>query len=140
MFDTLRRRRAAGPPLAVDIAPLIDIMFILLIFFLVSASFVPDAGIAVRRPEAAHASALPPESLRVSIAASGGVYVDAQAVELPVLTARAEAFLSREPEGAVVLIPDETLSAGRLVAVMDSVRAAGVSNIVVAARPRERQP
>jgi biopolymer transport protein ExbD len=119
--------------MAVDIAPLIDIVFILLIFFLVTTTFVKQTGIEVERPRASHAEALTPRSLRISIAPGGAIYTEGQQVSLRQLRQRVGRFLETEAEGSVIVLPDRRVPSGRLVEVMDAAKAAGAQDVAVAA-------
>ncbi|MGE0433717.1 MAG: MotA/TolQ/ExbB proton channel family protein [Planctomycetota bacterium] len=135
MFQSVTRRRHDTPPAVVDIAPLIDVVFILLIFFLVTTTFITDQGIDVSRPDARTATALPDASLRLSIGASGTVYVDGESLPLAAVADRVAQFLRGEPSGSVIVIPDRDVSAGRLVAVIDAARAGGARHVSIAATP-----
>jgi biopolymer transport protein ExbD len=117
-------------------APLIDMVFILLIFFLVTTSFVRETGVEVDRPQAAAGQPIDSQSMRISIAASGAVYTEGERVELPVLAEKVRQFLVRERNPSVVIIPDTNVSAGRLVEVMDVAKLAGVKNVAVATREK----
>jgi len=133
MFSSVQARRKQDRAAAVvDIAPLIDIVFILLIFFLVTTTFVQDTGVEVNRPESVTAARVEPTSLRISIAASGAVYTEGEQVNLGVLTSRVERFVGREREHAVLMIPDASVTSGRLVEVMDAVRRGGAQSISIA--------
>lgn len=136
MFRSVQNRdQAAGPP--IDIAPLIDVVFILLLFFLVSATFARDAGVEVTRPEAAMTQMLEPRALRISVTASGDVYTDGARVSLAELRSKVGEFVARQTRPSVVVIPDADVPAGRLVEVMDAARLAGATDIAVAASRKE---
>jgi biopolymer transport protein ExbD len=134
MFQSVRSKRREDNTAAVDIAPLIDIVFILLIFFLVTTTFVREQGIEVVRPRAAFASALQPESMRVHITAGGDVYVDGQPTGTEQVAERVRSFLGRHPDAPVVVVPDETVSSRRLVEVMDEAKSGGARDIAIATR------
>jgi len=137
MFQSVQpRRRERESAAAVDIAPLIDIVFILLIFFLVTTTFVRDRGIAVTRPAATHAQALPPEALRVHLTAAGRIFVDGTATDEAQVAARVRTFLNRHPDAAVTIVPDEQATSKQLVDLMDEVKAGGATDIAVATRRR----
>ena len=140
MFRTVHRRRNQRSSMAIDIAPLIDIVFILLIFFLVSTSFLRDAGIDVNRPEATHSRALESTSLRIAITASGNAYAEGRTVADEEIRQLVQEFLSQKADGTVILVPDVALPSGRLVAVMDTVKGAGAMTVAVAtANPEANQ-
>ncbi|MFQ5843876.1 MAG: ExbD/TolR family protein [Planctomycetota bacterium] len=140
MFTSVQRRGngAAGAP-QVNLAPLMDLVFILLIFFLVTATFVRDTGITVERPRAAWSDSLDARSLRVGIAAGGAVYVEGQRTDLGALRERIARFVTDERDGSVVLIPDRKTPSGRLVEVMDTAKLAGARELAVATRRKERR-
>lgn len=133
MFQSTRKRDDGSGGGAVDIAPLIDIVFILLIFFLVTTTFVQQTGMEVERPRATHAQSLATQSMRISIAPSGRVYTQGRQVSLEALRSRVGQFLDRQRDGAVIVIPDRRVPSGRLVEVMDAAKAGGAENVAVAA-------
>lgn len=133
MFESMQRRSGGPDEAGVDLAPLIDVVFILLIFFLVTATFDPDVGVDVERPEAASARDVAPTALRVVIAPSGATYVDGRAASLDRISADVVRASAGEPV-SVLLVPDRTVPSGRLVEVMDAVRLAGAASVTVATR------
>jgi biopolymer transport protein ExbD len=136
MFRSVQNRDQSNGVL-VDIAPLIDVMFILLLFFLVSSTFVRDTGVSVTRPQASMSQSLEPTSMRVSVTASGDVYAEGSQVSLDELRAKIAAFVAREKRRAVVVIPDVEVSAGRLVEVMDAAKLAGAEDVALATARKE---
>jgi biopolymer transport protein ExbD len=137
MFVSMRRSRARATAPTVNLAPLMDLVFILLIFFVVTATFTRDTGIRVERPQASFTDGLDPLSLRVAITASGAVYVEGRRMELDTLRDRIARLVAQDPEAAVILIADRELAAGRLVAVMDTAKLGGAKNVAVATRRKE---
>jgi biopolymer transport protein ExbD len=138
MFVSVRLRgrdRAASPN--VNLAPLMDLVFILLIFFVVTATFTRNTGIRVNRPQATWTDSLDPLSLRVAITAGGAVYVEGRRVDLAALRDRVGTLVKKDPDTSVILIADRELAAGRLVEVMDAARIAGAKNVAVATRRKE---
>lgn len=140
MFQSVQQRsRSANAAMSVDIAPLIDVVFILLIFFLVTATFVRDTGVTVDRPQASRVEALEPESLRLSITASGAVYSEGSRLSDADLRRRVREFASARERGSVIVIPDRAVPSGRLVEVMDLARQSGARRVAVASqRPGNR--
>ena len=137
MFSSITRhkRRSRALP-AINIAPLIDMVFILLIFFLVTTTFVRDRGVEITRPQATVTQMLEPMAMRVSITAGGAIYADGRQLELAQLRERVGLFARQSSTPSVVLVPDEQTPSGRLVEVLDTVRAAGVADVAVATRER----
>jgi len=135
MFSSVQQRRDLVADAAIDIAPLIDVVFILLIFFLVTATFTRDAGVDIERPRAAVTRAVESDVVRVHLAASGDLYVEGQRVSADQMRERLKARTAGSRAKAVVIVPDRSASAGRLIEVMDAARLAGVEDVVVAAEP-----
>lgn len=140
MFRSVQTRSDSSSRALVDIAPLIDIVFILLIFFLVTATFVRDTGVEVNRPQATVTQALEPTSMRISITGNGSVYVDGRRVSLDELRSSVSDFIARERKKTVVVIPDVEVQAGRLIEVMDTAKMAGASDVALATRQRGAAP
>ena len=138
MFQSTQNRKSAAADAAVDIAPLIDIVFILLLFFLVTTTFQPDTGIRIDRPRSTTADIRQPAALRIVIAPSGATYIDGRAVSREQLHARVHQYSGQEPR-PVIVAPDRSVPSGRLIAVMDEARLAGASDVVVATE-RTTQP
>ena len=104
---------------------------------MVTTTFVRDVGLEVRRPRAAQAQRLDARSLRVSVTMNGSVYIDGERLELSALRERVSRFIEREGSSAVIIVPDQKTTAGRLVEVMDAAKAAGATDIAVATREKE---
>jgi len=136
MFRSSRQNSRSDADIAVDIAPLIDVVFILLIFFLVTATFVEDTGLQIDRPKATEAEPLPAESLRIQLTERGAFYVDGQQLEVSELRERIQHFVEAAPRSSVIVIPDARAAAGALVDVLDIARGAGATPIAVAADSR----
>ncbi|MEQ3692995.1 MAG: biopolymer transporter ExbD [Thalassolituus sp.] len=117
----------------IDITPMLDIVFIMLIFFIVTTSFVKESGITVSRPSASTAEAKQGSNILIAIRANGEIWVDKRAVDVRAVRANVERMKAEAPEGAVVIQADEFAPTGLLVKVMDQVRMAGVLDISIAA-------
>ena len=130
-----RRRRSRGTE--INIAPLIDMMFILLIFFLLTTTFARETGVEVERPSAASAGSLEESSLRIAITASGAVWIDGEAVPFHGIRERVARFAQSEPNPTVVVIPDIACTAGRLVEVMDEAKSAGAASVSLATKKKQ---
>ncbi len=139
MFQSVQRRGNGVSAPQVNLAPLMDMVFILLIFFIVTTTFVKETGIRVDRPQTTTSEALDSKSMRISITRSGAVYTEGRRVELPALRERIQHFLSKDKSASVILIPDQATPAGRLVEVMDTAKLAGVRELAVATRKKGPQ-
>jgi biopolymer transport protein ExbD len=129
-----RGQAAEGGDAEINMAPLIDMVFILLIFFLVTTSFVREAGVEVDRPQAFTAQAKQKRAFMVAVDVKGGIYVDSRRVNLRSVRGLVERFLAEEREGAVVIVADKKSLTGRVIAVLDECRLAGAKDVAVAAR------
>jgi len=131
---TRQRKRSRALP-AINVAPLIDIVFILLIFFLVTTTFVRDHGLDITRPQATVTRVLEPTAARVHITEDGRLYAEGDELALDQLAAHASALAG---ERNIVLVPDEATPSGTLLEVLDIVRLAGVEDVAIATRERVR--
>ncbi len=117
----------------VNLTPMLDVVFIMLIFFIVTASFVKESGIDVNRPDAATAEKKEMGNILVAISASNQIWVDKRQVDPRALRANIERLHAENPQGAVVIQADKESKNGLLVQVMDAARLAGVFNVSIAA-------
>ena len=132
----MRSRRSKGEDEnAIDITPMIDIVFIMLIFFVVTASFVKESGIEVNRPGAVTAERKERASILVAIDENDQVWIDKRPVDIRAVRANIERLRAENPEGGVVVQADTDSKNGILVKVMDAARLAGVEDVSLAARP-----
>ena len=135
----MRRKRLQDVEEEIDlnITPMLDVVFIILIFFVVSTSFVKESGIEVNRPTAQTAERKEHASILIAITPSGEIWIDRRVVDIRSVRAAIERLRAENPEGAVVIQGDREAQIGLLVQVMDQVRKAGVSNVSIAATPGE---
>lgn len=119
---------------SINLTPLLDMIFIILIFFVVTSSFVKEAGIEVNRPDAR--SAMPQERANIMIAVTrdGEVWIDRQKVDPRIVRSHVARLLAEHPEGSVVVLADEESRTGLVVQVVDQARLAGANNVAVATR------
>jgi biopolymer transport protein ExbD len=122
-----------------NMAPLIDMVFILLIFFLVTTSFVKETGIDVNRPTATTAVSQAKATILVGIDAANRIYIDHREVDVRAVRANVERALAENPEGAVVVVADQASSTGTAIQVMDGCRMAGAQHVSLAAKLPQAQ-
>jgi biopolymer transport protein ExbD len=115
-------------------APLLDMVFILLIFFIVTTSFVRESGVDVERPVARTAVSKEKTNLVIGVTEQGIVWIENRPVDIRSVRAHMERFLADTPDGSVVIAADRESRTGVLVEVFDACRQAGVRSISVAAR------
>jgi len=116
-----------------NMGPLIDMVFILLIFFLVTTSFVRESGVEVKRPIASTAEKQEKTTMIVAVTEEGMIYIDEKLVDIRSVRSTMERFKVENPKGNVVITADKNSLFGVSIEVLDEVRAAGISNVVVAA-------
>ncbi len=122
---------------AIDMTPMLDIVFIMLIFFIVTTSFVKEAGLEVNRPTASSAQTVKKGNIMVAIGAAGDVWVDKRRIEVDAVRANIERLSAESPDGAVVIQADTEANAGVVVKVMDQIKMAGVESISIAATNKD---
>ena len=128
-----RRHSAVEEETEINITPMLDIVFIMLIFFIVTTSFIKETGFEVNKPEATTAIPKPRGNIMIAITASDQIWMDKRPVQLGQIRAMVESALAENPEGTVIVITDKEASTGVLIDLMDQVRLGGVANIAVAA-------
>lgn len=117
----------------IDMTPMLDIVFIMLIFFLVTTSFVKESGIKVNPPGAQTTVKQERGNLLIAVKDNGEIWIDRRRVDLGAVRSHIERLRAEYPEGAVVIQADENSRTGVFVKIMDQVRLAGVENIAIAA-------
>ena len=132
-----KRRSSREEEGGVDLTPLIDMSFIMLIFFIVTASFTKESGIDVNKPGAVTAERKERASIFSAIDEKGQIWIDKRVVDPRAVRANIERLRAENPQGAVVIQADKESKNGLLVQVMDAARQAGVENVSLAADPKE---
>jgi biopolymer transport protein ExbD len=117
----------------INLTPMLDVVFIMLIFFIVTASFVKESGIDVNRPDAP-TSIVPPEeaNILIVISANNEILIDRRSIDPRAIRANIERLHAENPSGSVVIQPSPKSANKMLIAVMDASRLAGVFNISIA--------
>lgn len=116
----------------INITPMLDIVFIMLIFFIVTATFVRETGIDVTRPDAQTAEQEQRPPILIAISAEGEIWFDKRRVDIRAVRANIERALAENPEAGVVIIADTASETGTLVDVMDEARLAGAPSVSIA--------
>ena len=128
-----RNRNREEEDASIDMTPMLDIVFIMLIFFIVTTSFVKEAGIQVNKPEANQANKEPSANIFIAIRDTGEVWMDKRQVDVERVAANLERMLAEQPTDLVVIQADKESQHGRVVEVMDQVKEAGIDKISIAA-------
>ena len=130
-----RRRQRAEEESDINVTPMLDIVFIMLIFFIVTTSFVRETGIDPQRPVAETATEQGHANILIGIDSDGQIWVNRQIVQVSDVRLLVENAVNENPESSAVLIADEEAATGIVLDIMDQVRLGGVANIAVAAEP-----
>ena len=118
----------------VDLTPMLDVVFIMLIFFIVTASFIKEIGLDLDRPEGGATKTLAEnENILIEISNEGVIKIDRRIVDIRAVRPNIERLHAERPKGSVVVAPAGASLNGLLVQVMDQARLAGVPNISLAA-------
>ncbi len=134
MLNITASRRRNRSMVEINMAPMIDMVFLLLIFFLVTTSFVKETGIEVSRPTAATATTKEKATILIGIDATNRVYLDRREIDVRAVRANIERALAENPEGSVVVVADKASATGTAIEVMDGCRMAGAQNVSLAAK------
>lgn len=127
------RRRTKGEDAELDMTPMLDIVFIMLIFFIVTSSFVKTAGIEINPPSANSAEQQNNANIFIAISDTGAIWLDNREVDIRSVRSLVSRLHADSPDSAVVVQADKNSKTDHLMQVMDQVRQAGVSNVAVAA-------
>jgi biopolymer transport protein ExbD len=118
---------------SIDLTPMLDVVFIMLIFFIVTASFIKEAGLDVNRPDAPVTESQPEDAnILVVVDANNDIYIDRRHIDPRAVRANIERLHAENPNGSVVIQPNPKSANKMLVTIMDAARQAGVYNISIA--------
>ena len=126
-------RRKPDEEWEINITPMLDIVFIMLIFFIVTTSFVREPGIDPVRPLAQTAATKERANILIAVSSADQVWMNNRSVALHGIRQLVEAARAENPLSSVVIVADQTASTGLVLDLMDNVRAAGVTSIALAA-------
>ena len=134
----MRSRRHTHPPdeTHIDLAPMLDFVLNLLIFFIITNTFVSEAGIHINRPTATTAVKQERSNVIVAIAPNGEVWSDGHRVDIRALRAHLQKRRQENPNAAVIVQADRDARAGLVVEAMDQARLAGFKDVAIAATPQ----
>ncbi|PKL95576.1 MAG: biopolymer transporter ExbD [Gammaproteobacteria bacterium HGW-Gammaproteobacteria-8] len=129
------RKHATKDEPEINITPMLDIVFIMLIFFIVTTTFVRETGVTVDKPEALTAEPRPQGNVLIGVDVNGGVWMNGSQIKLSDVRTLVQRARAENPEGSVILISDKGARTGTLVDVMDQVQAAGITRMAISAEP-----
>ena len=118
----------------INLTPMLDVVFIMLIFFIVTASFIKEAGLDVNRPDSPVTQTKPEDAnILVAIDANNDIWIDRRLIDPRAVRANIERLHAENPQGSVVIQADRESKTETLIEVMDASRQAGVYNVSIAA-------
>ncbi|HLF32531.1 MAG TPA: biopolymer transporter ExbD [Xanthomonadales bacterium] len=129
----MARKHARVEDAEINITPMLDIVFIMLIFFIVTTSFTKETGATIIKPQAEQALALRNGTILIGVKPNDDIWMAKREVELREVRQMVERARSENPEGSVVIVADRGARIGTLTQVMDQVRLAGVEGIAISA-------
>lgn len=116
----------------INLTPMLDVVFIMLIFFIVTATFIKEAGIQVERPDTVTADTQEDASILIAISANDEIWIDRKEREPRTIRSVIERMHSENPKGSIVIQADEDSTNEMLVIVLEAAKAAGVTNVAIA--------
>lgn len=128
-----RRHSHKNDEAEINITPMLDVVFIMLIFFIVTTSFIKETGIDVNRPSADTAEKKERGNILIAINANGDIWMNKRKIDIRSVRANVERAHAENPEGSVVITADKESKTDTLIQVMDQARLAGVQNVSIAA-------
>ena len=131
-----RKKRREEEESEINITPMMDIVFIMLIFFIVTTSFIKETGNNPNRPEAETAITAEQGNILIAIAPNDQIWMNKGPIELEAVKIMVEVAHAENPESSVVVVADELASTGLVLDVMDQIRSSGISKISLSAREK----
>ena len=131
-----RHKRREEEESEINITPMMDIVFIMLIFFIVTTSFIKETGIDPNRPEAETAKRAELGNILIAIAPNDRIWMNKAPIKLEAVKIMMELAHAENPESSVVVVADELASTGLVLDVMDQIRLSGISKISLSAREK----
>ena len=117
----------------INLSPLLDMVFILLIFFVVTTTFVRETGVEVERPKAMSATQIKDEIIKIAITREGAIHVHEKQVDLSILESILDREYTKNPEVKVIIIADTKSDTGIVVKILDKCNVIGIANTAIAA-------
>jgi biopolymer transport protein ExbD len=133
MLTGRRSLRGGVSRTEVNMGPLIDMVFLLLIFFVVTTSFVKESGVDVERSIASTAETKERGTILIGVTATGEVHFDRQKIDVRSVRSLVERALAEDPDAGVVVVADRKSETGQVVRVINQCRLAGASSVSLAA-------
>lgn len=137
MINVRKTLRGGGDRVEVNMSPLIDMVFLLLIFFVVTTSFVKETGIDVHRATAETAAVKPSAAIMIGVTGQGEVWMEGRRVDVRSVRGLVERALAEDPQAGVIVVADRESQTGVVVQIMDQCRLAGAGYVSLAAKRKD---
>ena len=131
MRRQMRRRGQGDEEADINLTPMLDVVFIMLIFFIVTATFIKQSGIQVLRPDAVTAEQKPTIAMLLAISPNGEIWIDKKRVDPATVRAHIEKLHAENPKGGLVIQADKQSTNEKLMAVLNAARAAGLREVAI---------
>ncbi|MCB1647069.1 MAG: biopolymer transporter ExbD [Pseudomonadales bacterium] len=128
----MRRRTTESDEKVADLTPMLDVVFIMLIFFIVTATFIKETGVEVNRPDTQTAEPKKTVSLLVGVGPDSSVWIDKKKVDVRNVRPLMERLHAENPKGGLVIQADSESKVEKVLAIMDAARSLGISQVAIA--------
>lgn len=129
----MKRRKKTEDQAEIDMTPMLDIVFIMLIFFIVTATFTKESGIDLSRPDtSSQQQKSEKKSILIQISSTDGIFIDGRRIDLRAVRANVERMHAENPDAPAVILAEPGAHNGTLVGVLDAARQAHVFNVSIA--------
>ncbi|MFT4631212.1 MAG: biopolymer transport protein ExbD [Candidatus Azotimanducaceae bacterium] len=132
----MRRRSQESDEKVADLTPMLDVVFIMLIFFIVTATFIKETGIEINRPDTKTAEMKKTVSLLVAVGADSAIWIDKKKVDVRNVRPTMERLHSENPKGGLVIQADSESKVEKVLAIMDAARSIGISQVAIASEDK----
>lgn len=130
----MRKRTVETDDKVADLTPMLDVVFIMLIFFIVTATFIKETGIQVNRPDTQTAERKNAVSLLVGVAANSSIWIDKKRVDIQNLGPMMQKLHAENPKGGLVIQADKNSKVDKVLAVMQAARKIGITKVAIASK------
>lgn len=133
MKSGLMKKQDAGEGGEIDLTPMLDVVFILLIFFIVTSVFVTEAGIDVSKPEASTPESQSGDLILIAVGSNGDIWMDGEQIDPRFIRARFELRLVDAPNSSVVIQADQSANNAQVMLILEAAREAEIESISISA-------
>jgi len=128
----MRRRVTQEEEKVADLTPMLDVVFIMLIFFIVTATFIKETGVEIDRPDALTATPKKTVSLLVGVGKDNSIWIDKKQIDVRNVRPRMERLHSENPKGGLVIMADSESKVEKVLAIMEAARTIGIGQVAIA--------